>query len=125
LKVAFKKITKLPLDFELKSDEIIFKGYLEYHSGKLVLLKANLTGFVNRPCDICAEEFKLNLNEDIEFFISDGTFKDDELELDVVEFFDGFIDIDELLKSEIELIKSDYHKCDNCKNSKDDELFSL
>ena len=70
MKVAFRKITKLPLDFKVESNEIIFKGYLEYHSGKLVLLKANLKGFLNKPCDICAEKFKLDIDEDIKIEIT-------------------------------------------------------
>ena len=63
------------------------------------------------------EDFKLDIDEDIEFFISDGLYEDDgSLELDVVESFDGFADIDALLHSEIELIRSDYHSCDGCKD---------
>ncbi len=116
MKVMLRKVTKTPLDFELKSDEITFKGYLEYYEGKLILLKAKLEGSLLKPCDICAEEFKLDVDEDIEFFISDGLYEDDgSIELDVVESFDGNADIDELLHSEIELIRSDYHSCDNCK----------
>jgi uncharacterized metal-binding protein YceD (DUF177 family) len=116
MKVMLRKVTKTPLDFEVKSDEITFKGYLEYHKGKLILLKAKLHGSLTKPCDICAEEFRLEVDEDIEFFISDGLYEDDDNTLlDVVESFDGNVDIDELLNSEIELIKSDYHSCDNCK----------
>ncbi|WP_226960557.1 DUF177 domain-containing protein [Sulfurimonas paralvinellae] len=110
-----RKVTKTPLDFEVKSDEMTFKGYLEYHEGKLILLKAKLQGSLKKPCDICAEEFKLEVDEDIEFFISDGLYEDDgSLELDVVESLDGNADIDELLHSEVELIKNDYHSCNNC-----------
>ena len=118
MKVLLRKVTKTPLDFEVKSNEITFKGYLEYHAGKLILLKANLTGLLEKPCDICAEKFTMPLNEEIEFFISDGMYEDDNsIELDVVESFDGNADIDELLNSEIELIRSDYHSCDECKHS--------
>ena len=116
MKVVLRKVTKTPLDFEVKSDEITFKGYLEYHSGKLILLKAILSGLIEKSCDICAEEFKMPVNEEIEFFISDGIYEsDDNIELDVVESFDGNADIEELLASEVELIKSDYHSCDSCK----------
>jgi uncharacterized metal-binding protein YceD (DUF177 family) len=122
LKITLRKVTKTPLDFEVKSDEITFKGYLEYHGGKLILLKANLAGLLTKPCDTCAEEFKIPLNEEIEFFISDGIYEDEDgIELDVVESFDGVADIEELLVSEIELIKSDYHACESCKSS-DEEL---
>jgi len=116
VKVVLRRVTKTPLDFEVKSDEIAFKGYLEYYKGKLILLKAKLSGFVAKDCDTCAEEFKLPVNEEIEFLISDGMYEDEDgIELDVVESFDGSVDIEELLHSEIELIKSDYHSCDNCK----------
>jgi len=118
LKITLRKVTKTPLDFEVKSDEITFKGYLEYHGGKLILLKANLSGLLEKSCDTCAEEFRMPVNENIEFFICDGIYEDDNnTELDVVESFNGMADIDELLSSEIELIKSDYHSCDECKHS--------
>ncbi|MEA1982674.1 MAG: hypothetical protein U9N39_03925 [Campylobacterota bacterium] len=118
MKVVLRRVTKMPLDFEVKLGEMAFKGYLEYHKGKLILLKANLNGFLEKSCDICAEEFKMPINEEIEFFISDGIYEDgNDIELDVVESFDGNADIEELLNSEIELIKSDYHSCKECKDS--------
>ena len=118
MKVVLRRVNKTPLDFEVKSNEITFKGYLQYHSGKLILLKAKLEGLLPKSCDICAEEFTMPVNEEIEFFISDGIYEDEEnIELDVVESFDGNVDMDELLNSEIELIKSDYHSCDECKHS--------
>jgi hypothetical protein len=117
MKLNLRKITKTPLDFEVKSDEIIFKGYLEYHTGKLILLKAKLQGLLEKPCDVCADDLKIPLNEEIEFFISDGIYEEDgnNIEFDVVESFNGMVDMDELLSSEIELIKSDYHSCKNCR----------
>jgi uncharacterized metal-binding protein YceD (DUF177 family) len=117
LKLVLKKITKTPLDFEVKSNEIIFKGYLEYHSAKLILLKAKLSGKLIKSCDICAEEFELLVDEDIEFFISDGIYEDESnIHLDVVESLNESLDIEELLASEIELIRSDYYSCEDCKN---------
>ncbi len=117
MKIVLRRVTKTPLDFEIKSNEITFKGYLEYYMGKLILLKAKLSGSLYKDCDICAEEFILSLDENIEFFINDGIFEDDgSIDLDVVESFDGAVEIEELLHSEIELIKSDYHSCKKCKN---------
>jgi uncharacterized metal-binding protein YceD (DUF177 family) len=119
LKVILRKVTNTPLDFDIKSDEITFKGYLQYHSGKLILLKARLNGLIDTECSRCGEEFNLPVDEEIEFFISDGVYEDDEnIELDVVESLDSTADLDELLNSEIELIKSDYHICDSCKTEK-------
>ncbi|WP_457745146.1 hypothetical protein [Sulfurimonas sp.] len=116
MKVMLRKVTSTPLDFEVKFNEITFKGYLEYYKGKLILLKANIVGPLVTECDICADEFIMKLDENVEFFISDGIYEDDNsISLDVVESLDGNIDIDELLNSEIELIKSDYHSCESCK----------
>ncbi len=115
MKILLRKVTKTPLEFEIDSGNITFKGYLEYHNSKLILLKANLVGELEKPCDMCAEDMKISVNEDIEFYISDGLYESsDEIELDVVESLDGHADLDELLHSEIEMIKSDYHYCDNC-----------
>ena len=117
MRILLRKVTKTPLDFEVSSDDITFKGSLEYHSAKLILLKAKINGTLQKPCDICAQDCNLTVDEDVEFFISDGIFEDDgSMEEDVVESLDGNADIEELLHSEIELIKSDYHSCDNCKN---------
>ena len=116
MKITLRKIGKTPLDFEVKSNEITFKGYLEYHSGKLILLKANLNGFVDTECNSCGAPFKLPVDENIEIFISDGLYEDNNsMEIDVVESFDNTADLDELLTSEIELIKSDYNSCEDCK----------
>ena len=122
MKITLRKVTDRPLDFEVKSNDVNFKGYLEYHSGKLILLKADLTGFLKKSCDICAEEFDLKVEEEIEFFLSDGIFESDEnIDLDVVESLDGNVDMEELLNSEVELIKSDYHSCDSCKQANEIE----
>jgi len=118
MKVTLRKVGKTPLDFEIKSDGIAFKGYLEYYAGKLILLKANLNGLTPVECSQCGEEFKLSVDEEIEIFLSDGIYEDDNgVELDVVESFDSQVNLDELLNSEIELIKSDYHSCENCKTN--------
>ena len=116
MKVTLRKVGKTPLDFDIKSNEITFKGYLQYHAGKLILLHADLKGITDTQCNQCGAEMKLPVDETVDFFIYDGLYEDDEsIELDVVESFDSTADIDELLHSEIELIKSDYYSCENCK----------
>jgi len=112
--VTLRKVGRTPLDFNIKSDEITFKGYLEYHAGKLILLKADLEGLLGAECSTCGDEFKLKVDEKVEFFISDGLYDGDSIDIDVVESFNSTANLDELLISEIELIKSDYHSCKNC-----------
>ena len=116
MKVVLRKVTKTPLDFEIKSDEITFKGFLQYDSGKLILLKANLGGKINTDCDVCADEFKLDVDETIEFYLHSGIYDvANTVLLDVVECLNDIADLDEILNSELELIKSDYNTCKNCK----------
>ena len=120
MKIMLRKVTSTPLDFSIKPNEISFKGYFEYYKGKLILLRANIEGPLHTQCDRCGDEFCMNLNEKVEFFISDGIYEDEDgIELDVVESFDGQVDVEELLNSEIELIKSDYHTCESCKEEED------
>ncbi len=117
MKVTLRKVTQTPLDFDIESGEITFKGYLQYHSGKLILLHADLKGMIETQCSRCGDDMKLSVDEKIEFFISDGIYEDDaNIDLDVVESFNSTADIDELLHSEIELIKSDYLSCDKCES---------
>ena len=118
MQITLRKVGKIPLDFDVKSDEITFKGYLQYHGDKLILLKAKLSGKITTDCDVCAEEFKLDVDEDIEVFISDGVYaKHEDSLLEVVESFDSTVEIEDLMNSEIELIKSDYNSCENCKTN--------
>ncbi|MGL7298935.1 hypothetical protein, partial [Salmonella sp. NW910] len=80
-----------------------------------------ISGTLEKSCDICAQDFNLKVNEEVEFFINDGIYEDDSSTLlDVVESLDGNVDLEEILHSEIELIKSDYHSCGNC--SKPEEI---
>ncbi|MBL0708972.1 MAG: hypothetical protein JJW00_07995 [Sulfurimonas sp.] len=116
MKIKLIKIGRTPLDFEVKSNKITFKGYLEYYADRLILLRAKLNGFVKTQCSQCGQEIEVAQDEDIEFYISDGAYDDKQnLEIDVVESFDSQADLDELLNSEIELIKSDYHSCKDCR----------
>ena len=115
MKISLHKVTKRPLDFEVTFNKMVFKGNLQYDTDKLILLQAKLSGLLQTDCSVCADEFTKRVDEDIEFFISDGIYKSrsDSL-VDVVECFDSIIDMDELLHAEIELIKSDYNNCPEC-----------
>ena len=108
------------MNFEKSQDQVTLKGFLQYDKEKLVLLDAKLKGVLNTECAICGEEFDLEVDEDLKFYISDGVYVDENNSMiDVVEASDGQLDVDELLESEIELIKSDYHCCEFCEMGED------
>ena len=117
MKIAFKKLGSLPLHFEVNSDNAFFSGDLTLKKSNLAQLNGTITGSISIPCDICAEEIEKSLHEDISFYLSDGIFEGSNEELDVVEIDQSMIDLEEILKSEIELIKSDYFCCTQCEGT--------
>jgi len=120
MKINLQKVSKSPFNFEKKVDNLTFKGFLKYEGDKLFLFEAKLQGTIDTTCDLCGEEYAMDVNEDLKFYISDGIFKDDEhSNIDVVEAFESELCLDDILTSEIELIKNDYHCCEDCEYSDD------
>jgi uncharacterized metal-binding protein YceD (DUF177 family) len=116
MNIPFRRIGATPQSFEVSKDGVALKGTLVSKRRGLVFLKAYLKGSLTLPCDICAEPFDTVLDEALELLLSDGVFEGSDDDIDVVEMHQGMIDLDEVLHSEIELIRSDYHSCPNCKN---------
>jgi uncharacterized metal-binding protein YceD (DUF177 family) len=117
LEIAFKKIAKEGSDFALKQEKIDFFGRVSLLSQTMVSLKAKIEGEIEHNCDRCGEDIVLKLDESVEIIISDGIYKGETDVLDVVEIHDGLISFDDILQSEVEAYKSDYHYCDRCNNS--------
>jgi len=121
MKVTLRKVGKSPFEFEKKLQDITLKGYMQYNNENgLILLDAKLSGILETDCAVCGDEFELDVDEDLKFFISDGIYKDENNSfIDVVETKNGELDIDELIQSEIESIKSDYYCCEFCEIGED------
>jgi len=114
MNIPFRRITKTPTAFERSAEGVTLKGNVVFKERNLALLQAELSGEIVLTCDICAEDFATMLNEKIELLVSDGIYKGFDETYDVVEIED-VLDLDALIHSEIELIRSDYHSCENCK----------
>jgi uncharacterized metal-binding protein YceD (DUF177 family) len=114
MQISFKRLSTLPLDFEVKRDNAVFSGHLILKKRNLAQLNGTITGSISIPCDLCAETVEKELNEDVVFYLSDGIAHGSDYDLDVVEIENSTINMDELLTSELELIKSDYFCCSNC-----------
>ncbi len=117
MKIQFRRIGTAPQPFDLRSGDVTFSGTLELKKRTLTLLKAHIGGSIKLPCDICAETVERQLDEEVEFLLSDGISSVEDEEYDIVEVEDSVIDLDEILHSEIELIKSDYFSCESCKTN--------
>ncbi len=114
--VEFKKIPVTGIHFETHLGNICFSGEAIKVEKTLVKCTGSLKGDMPYSCDRCAEMFTLSLNENVEVFASEGFYEDkegDEL-LNVVEFFDGVVNVTALFESELEAFKSDYHYCGTC-----------
>ncbi len=116
MNIPFRRITPTPTDFEVSHDGVTLKGEVTFKERNLALLHAELLGELMLTCDICAEDFATMLNEKIELLISRGVYKGFDDTYDVVEI-EELLDLDALMSSEIELIRSDYHSCNDCKNN--------
>lgn len=123
MKIAFKKLSSQPLHFEANRDNAFFSGELILKKSNLAQLNGTITGSISIPCDLCAEEVERSLNEEIAFYLSDGIYEGSDEEMDVVEIDHSIIDMEELLRSEIELIKSDYFCCESCEGTSLDREF--
>ena len=116
MKIGFNKVGSSAIPFEISKESLIFSGTLESFSRSLIELEAKITGEVSLPCDICAEEIIRSLNESVTFRLCDGIYEGDDHEFEIVEVENSMIDLEEILDSEIELFKSSYFCCKECKN---------
>ncbi len=116
MKIPFKNITHAPKEFRLNRDNIEFFGDLSLKKANIIKLNGTISADLSTACDRCGDDTTLCIDESVEFYISDGFFSGNDIDLDVVEIENSIIDMDEILTSELELIKSDYNYCDRCRD---------
>jgi len=114
MKVVFKKIPSCGIDFETSLENIKFYGKLEKKSKNLAQCKGKLEGTLGCQCARCGEDMTLHVDEVVDLFASDGMFESSEELLEVMEFFEETVDLDTILLSEVETLKSDYNYCSTC-----------
>jgi hypothetical protein len=114
MKIEFRKIPYSESKFEIKDDALICRGIFFKESNRVVSLKIDIDGHTEHSCDICGDSFDLVVDENIVLKVSDGISEDEDL--DIIECQDHIVDFDEIVRSEINSIKSDYHYCEKCKN---------
>jgi len=115
MKIPFRRVTDERQPFELKKRGMTVEGTLRKYRPGLVLLEATMRGSLKVDCYRCGESFDIMPDEKVEFLIADGAYEGQDETYDVVEMYDGVIDLDEVFDSEIASIESDYHACDQCK----------
>jgi len=117
MKIGFAKVGTTAIPFEVSKGNLKFSGTLSKFSRYLIELEAKITGHLEVPCDICAEDFNHSVKESVKFHLSDGLSRVENESLeDIVEIQDSMIDLEEIFESELELYKSNYFTCSECKN---------
>ena len=121
MKVEFRKIPLQETEFEISSNSVKFLGTFSKISSKLAKINSNLSGNYDVDCCKCGITFDVPVDSDIEFLLSDGIYSSEsnDEELVIIEVEDHFLDINEVLHSELESLRSEYHVCDNCKINDD------
>jgi uncharacterized metal-binding protein YceD (DUF177 family) len=115
MSVFFSKITTSPKQYRGGVENVEIICDLSQSKTNLVNASSKLVGELSLVCDRCLEVFTINVDENIEFILSDGEYKGND-SLDVIEFYDGKIDLESLLDSEIQSLKNDYHLCKSCQD---------
>ena len=121
MKIPFDKINSFGREFEYKSGStpIILNGKLKKSGYHRVLIEGILKGTIEVNCARCGVEINRDIDENLKFTISDQFIETTD-DLDIIEFIDGIIDIDYIVDSEINSLKSSYNYCPKCENLDDD-----
>lgn len=121
MKIEFKKVPQSPKEFSASLDSVEILGTFCKISQSLVKIDAVLKGNTEIDCCRCGITDTITLNEEANFLLSDGIYKDTESEDLVIEVENSLIDFDEIIESELESIKSDYYLCESCSQDSDFE----
>jgi uncharacterized metal-binding protein YceD (DUF177 family) len=114
MQIVFKKVPTTGVDFETSIDNVKFYGNAIKESKNLVKCVGKIEGSLIHLCDRCGDDFSFPVNEEVKIFVNDGIYESNDELLDLIEFFDGMVNFDTILESELGTIKSDYHYCSNC-----------
>jgi len=119
MKILFDKIGSSPKEFEYRKEHTLIKGTLHKNGYHRVNMEANLSGEISLDCVRCGVEFSYSLDNDLDLIISDEVIETKD-SLDILEFLDGVINIEDIVDSEINSLKSEYNYCKDCASSDED-----
>lgn len=113
MEISFDKISVSPKPFSLKLDDVTFDGTLSKIDFNTVKLNGELKGELEVCCDRCGRVFITTVEQPLALELSQKEIQNKD-NLDIIEFLDGTIDLEYILQSEINSIKSLYHYCEKC-----------
>ena len=114
MKIEFRKVPQTPKELEVEYNSVKIEGTFCKISQSLVKVDAVLLGNTDIDCCRCGISEIIEVDEELHLLLSDGVYNKDESEYLVIEVENNLIDFDEIIESELNSIKSDYHICKNC-----------
>jgi len=116
--VNFAKVKYSGSELNYNKDGVSIVGRLEKVNRDSVKLDSTFKSTVTVTCSRCGKEFTKEVEYPLELILSDGRYNNSD-EIDVIEFFDGNIDITYISESEIASIQEDYNFCQDCKEAEE------
>ena len=114
MKIEFRKVPQLVKELEVIFNSVKIEGTFCRISSSLVKIEASLIGNIEIDCCRCGKTEQIKVDEELHLMLSDGVYKGNESEYLVIEVENSLIDFDEIIESELNSIKSDYHICEDC-----------
>ncbi len=114
MKIEFRKVPQVNKELEIDYNSVKIEGTFCRISQSLVKIDAVLKGSTDIDCCRCGITEQIEVDEELQLLLSDGLYKGDESEYLLIEVENSLIDFDEIIESELNSIKSDYHICENC-----------
>ncbi len=122
MEISFLKIKQTPVDINYKKDKNSIIGTLKRVNRDSVKLDSILKAELNFICNRCGKEWSKEIEYPLELILSDGRYNSKD-EIDVIEFFNGVIDFDYIINSEIISIEDGYNFCEDCIDN--DEILEI
>ncbi|GGD42119.1 hypothetical protein GCM10012288_15400 [Malaciobacter pacificus] len=120
MKIEFRKVPSTPKELVVEIDSVKIEGTFCKISQSLVKIDAELTGNTDIDCCRCGKTEFIEVDETLNFLLSDGIYKNNESEELVIEIENSLIDFNDIIESELNSIKSDYFICEECSQINDD-----
>ena len=114
MKIEFRKVPQTTKELVVEYNSVKIEGTFCKISQSLVKVDAVLLGNTDIDCCRCGISEIIEVDEELHLLLSDGVYNKDESEYLVIEVENNLIDFDEIIESELNSIKSDYHICNDC-----------
>lgn len=115
MKIEFRKAPQVTKELEFIYNSVKIEGTFCKISQSLVKVDAILKGSTDIDCSRCGITEVIEVDEELHLLLSNGVYNNnDESDRLVIEVEDNLIDFDEIVESELNSIKSDYHICKEC-----------